>query len=62
MAEFGKDNKAGKILKFEDIVNNIREAFDSLDVFEIAEVHNQICSAKVEYDGDFQWREVGSDI
>jgi len=41
-----------------DLLKNITEAFESLSGDEIAEIHNNICKTKVEYQGDSQWKAI----
>jgi len=38
-----------------DILDNIKSAFQSIDGDRIADIHNDICSTKIEYLGDSIW-------
>jgi DNA-directed RNA polymerase subunit RPC12/RpoP len=49
----------GNTLTFTDVTDNIVDAMTEMDGKTIAEIHNQICSNKVEYLEDSQWKSTG---
>ncbi len=38
------------------VINNIKEAFESLSGDEISEIHNNVCADQIEYLGDSEWK------
>ena len=48
--------KYTKLLSVEDVLNNIKDAFEGMDGDEIAEANNSISCNEIEYVGDSQWR------
>jgi len=44
------------IIGIDEILENIAEAFESLDGTEIEKIHNDICDKKVIYQGDNTWQ------
>jgi len=48
-------------LTFTDVTDNIIEAMEELDGEQIAEIHNQICSRKIDYLEDSIWDYTGED-
>ena len=49
------------ILDDKQVLFNIGKAFEELSGNEIAEIHNQICAKKIQYDGDDVWSYTGED-
>lgn len=44
-----------------EVIKNIRNAMESLDGEEVAEVHNLICYKKIRYDEDSMWEYTGEE-
>ena len=49
------------ILTFTDIVDNVVDTMTELEGEEIVEIHNQICSRKIQYVEDSIWEYTGED-
>ena len=49
------------MIDFDEVMKNIREAMESLDGEEVANVHNSICDTKIEYDEDSLWNVVSTE-
>jgi aminoglycoside phosphotransferase family enzyme len=48
-------------LSFQDVTDNIAEAMMELDGEQVAEIHNRICSRKIDYKEDSLWEYNGED-
>ena len=48
-------------MTYTDIIENISNAMESCDGEEVARIHNNICSSKIEYDKDNQWIKIEDD-
>ena len=48
-------------MTFDEVIASIKDAMESLDGENIADIHNAICFAQIRYDEDNQWDEIGTD-
>jgi hypothetical protein len=53
------DDDAEDVLVVDDLLANIKKAWEGLTGNEIANIHNDVCARKIEYIEDSMWRYTG---